>query len=152
MAPHAQTHQDSGTHGLHAIAPVHGSASLPRAATRAQQQISSALMYIFSKPLVDLCLAQLTRTSVNKAQLKKGKQETQLTQTWATNLLLHLGHQANLLAKASLGVRSHHRALLQLLVCHPVQRSSRGFFSPASHAQHPIQSTLPGTPRLGAAS
>lgn len=59
----------------------------------AADQFYFSLMCICSKPLVDLCLGQLTRTSVNKAELKKGKQETQHTQTWATNLLLHLGHQ-----------------------------------------------------------
>lgn len=150
MAPHAQTCQEDGTRGLHATVPVHGLASLPRAATRAQQQISSALMCILSKLLVDLRLAQLTRTSVNKAQLKKGDKKHNIPRPGPPISCCTWGNKVT--SKDITGCqKSPQGSLAAPGVAPNAEKQQRGF-SPASHPQHPIQSTLPGTPRFGASS
>lgn len=76
---------------LHAVTPVRGSASLPKLHSNKSVLLQRAS--VFSKLLVHLCLAQLARTPVKQSTSKKETQETQCTQSWATDIPLHPGHQ-----------------------------------------------------------
>lgn len=68
----------------------HPSAWLSKLPRTAQEQISSASM---CKCFLQVAGAQLTRTPVKQSTSKKKTQESQHTQSWATDILLHPGHQ-----------------------------------------------------------